>query len=176
MKPWRILVGVVLLSLLSATVVFAAVRIKWSRCNLTIGSGTTSTERVHMEGDLSLATPADQIDPPNENVSVSLFINTSPDPNAPHYELFYGAQILAGGISPIPGGWELNQTGKQQSGLEVFKITTQTGGWHVNFTDARATLSSLNYSTIYVVITIGDDSSGTTPIPMVQQGQQWQSN
>ena len=176
MKPWRILVGVVLLSLLSATVVSAGMRIKWSRCNLTIGGGTTSTERVHLEGDLSLATPADQIDPPNENVSVSLFINSSPDPNAPHYELFYGAQILPGGISPTSTGWELNQIGKQQSGLEVFKITTQTGGWHVNFNDARATLSSLNYSTIYVVITIGDDSSGTTPIPMNQLGGTWTNN
>ncbi len=141
-----------------------------------IGGGTTATEKVSFDADLSPATPADQIDPPQENVSVALFINTSPDPNAPHYEPFYGSQILAGGISPSPGGWELNQTGKQQSGLEIFKLTTQPWGWHLTFNDARASLSALDYSTVYLVVTIGDDPSGATSVPMVQAGGTWTSN
>jgi hypothetical protein len=132
-------------------------------------AGTMRGEVVRIHGEFLLGPDSDGIDPANEPVSLRLLV----PPGDRVYP--FGADFMpVTGFVPTRRGWTLSRAEKARTGLEAFTIRRgdEPGRFTFELVDRRTDLPDLDYSEVWVELTIGADG-GETDEALVERHGHW---
>ncbi len=154
-----------------------ALKIENTFIRLTIAGGPTGNERISWDANLYVTPDSNGINPAAEEIRLSLqcFV---PDPAAPGGGVFkecYGKRLPAGSLASGDGGltYKITPLGQQQ-GIDTLTLTKTASGFALELVDKQASLASLDYHSVCVALTIGDDpgvgSSTLQPVGNIWNG------